>query len=85
MDISDIKYARSGDLNIAYQRFGARAGYGHHSGLICNIELPWEHEVYRRSRSGLARGARGRTQALDPHFRLTAEPSPVLVGPRVWE
>ena len=23
MDISDIKYARSGDLNIAYQRFGA--------------------------------------------------------------
>jgi hypothetical protein len=25
MDISEIKYARSGDLNIAYQRFGSAA------------------------------------------------------------
>ncbi len=58
MDISDIKYARSGDLNIAYQRFGAGPDVVIIPGLVCNIELSWEHEVYRRSREYMGRYVR---------------------------
>ncbi len=50
MDISDIKYARSGDLNIAYQRFGSGPDVVIIPGMVCNVELAWEHEVYRRAR-----------------------------------
>src|SRR5262245_45419157 len=50
MDISEIKYARSGDLNIAYQRFGSGPDVVITPGLISNVELAWEHEVYRRAR-----------------------------------
>src|SRR2546422_3198194 len=58
MDISDIKYARSGDLNIAYQWFGAGPDVVIIPGLVCNIELSWEHEVYRRSREYIGRYVR---------------------------
>ncbi|MFN2427726.1 MAG: alpha/beta fold hydrolase [Candidatus Binatia bacterium] len=55
MDISDIKYARSGDLNIAYQRFGSGPDVVMIPGLVCNVELSWEHEVYRRSRERIGK------------------------------
>ena len=58
MDISEIKYARSGDLNIAYQRFGSGPDVVIIPGLVCNVELAWEHEVYRRAREYIGRYAR---------------------------
>lgn len=50
MDISDIKYARSGSLNIAYQRWGAGPDVVIIPGLVGNVELVWEQEIYRRAR-----------------------------------
>jgi len=50
MDISEIKYARSGDLNIAYQRWGAGPDLIIIPGLVSNVELAWEQEVFRRAR-----------------------------------
>jgi class 3 adenylate cyclase len=50
IDISDIRYARSGDLNIAYQRFGSGPDLVIIPGMVSNVELAWEHEVYRRVR-----------------------------------
>jgi class 3 adenylate cyclase/pimeloyl-ACP methyl ester carboxylesterase len=58
MDISDIKYARSGDLNIAYQHWGAGPDLIIIPGLVSNIELSWEHEVYRRCREYMGRYVR---------------------------
>ncbi|MEO7436521.1 MAG: adenylate/guanylate cyclase domain-containing protein [Candidatus Binatia bacterium] len=58
MDISDIKYARSGDLNIAYQRFGSGPDVVIIPGLVCNVELAWEHEVYRRTRERIGKYVR---------------------------
>ena len=58
MDISDIKFARSGDLNIAYQRFGAGPDLIIIPGLVSNVELAWEHEVYRRAREYIGRYVR---------------------------
>jgi class 3 adenylate cyclase len=58
MDISDIKYARSGDLNIAYQRFGSGPDVVIIPGMVCNVELAWEHEVYRRARERVGKYVR---------------------------
>jgi class 3 adenylate cyclase/pimeloyl-ACP methyl ester carboxylesterase len=58
MDISDIRYARSGHLNIAYQRWGAGPDVVVIPGLVSNIELSWEHEVYRRSREYMGKHVR---------------------------
>jgi class 3 adenylate cyclase/alpha-beta hydrolase superfamily lysophospholipase len=58
VDVSDIKYARSGDLNIAYQRFGAGPDLVIIPGLVCNVELAWEHEVYRRCREYIGKYVR---------------------------
>lgn len=58
MDISDIKYARSGDLNIAYQRWGTGPDMVIIPGMVSNIELSWEHEVYRRCREYFGRYVR---------------------------
>ena len=58
MDISDIRYARSGDLNIAYQRFGSGPDVVIIPGLVSNVELAWEHEVYRRVREYVGRYVR---------------------------
>src|SRR5713101_6960350 len=55
MDISEIKYARSGDLNIAYQRYGAGPDMVIISPLVSNVELAWEQEVYRRAREYIGR------------------------------
>ncbi len=58
MDISEIKYARSGDLNIAYQRYGAGPDLVLISPLVSNVELAWEQEVYRRAREYIGRYVR---------------------------
>jgi hypothetical protein len=58
MDISDIRYARSGDLNIAYQRFGAGPDLVIIPGLVSNVELACEHDVYRRAREYVGRDVR---------------------------
>ena len=58
MDISDIRYARSGDLNIAYQRFGSGPDVVIIPGLVSNVELAWEQEVYRRVREYIGRYVR---------------------------
>lgn len=58
MDVSDIRYARSGDLNIAYQRFGSGPDVVVIPGLVSNVELAWEHEVYRRCREYIGRYVR---------------------------
>ena len=50
MDVSDIRFAKSGDVNIAYQRFGSGPDVVVIPPLMSNIELSWEHEVYRRAR-----------------------------------
>src|SRR5512145_1582563 len=58
MDVSEIRYARSGDLNIAYQRFGSGPDVVIIPGLVSNVELAWEHEVYRRAREHMGRYVR---------------------------
>ena len=58
MDVSDIKYARSGDLNIAYQRWGTGPDLVVIPGMVSNVELAWEHEVYRRCREYIGRYVR---------------------------
>lgn len=50
MDISDVKFAKSGDVHLAYQRFGAGPDVVIVPPLVSNVELAWEHEVYRRVR-----------------------------------
>jgi len=58
IDISDIRYARSGDLNIAYQRYGSGPDLVIIPGLVSNVELAWEHEVYRRAREHIGKYVR---------------------------
>jgi class 3 adenylate cyclase len=58
MDTSDIRYARSGDLNIAYQRWGSGPDVVVIPGMVSNVELAWEHEVYRRCREHMGRYVR---------------------------
>lgn len=50
MNISDVKFAKSGDVHLAYQRFGAGPDVVIVPPLVSNVELGWEQEVYRRAR-----------------------------------
>jgi len=58
MEISDIKYARSGDLDIAYQRWGTGPDLVIIPGLVSNVELAWEQETFRRAREYAGRYVR---------------------------
>ncbi len=58
METSDLRYARSGDLNIAYQQYGSGPDVVIIPGLVCNVELAWEHEVYRRAREHIGKYVR---------------------------
>lgn len=50
MKIPEVQFAKSDDgLNIAYQRFGSGPDLVWVPGLVSNIEIGWEHEVYRRA------------------------------------
>jgi class 3 adenylate cyclase len=50
MEISDVQFAKSGDLHIAYQRYGSGPDVVVIPPLVSNVELGWEQEVYRRVR-----------------------------------
>jgi len=50
MDVSELKFARSGDVDIAYQAWGTGPVVVNIPGLVGNVELAWEQEVYRRAR-----------------------------------
>lgn len=48
MEVPGIRYARSGDVHVAYQRFGVGPDVVSIPPLISNVEIMWEHEVFRR-------------------------------------
>jgi class 3 adenylate cyclase/pimeloyl-ACP methyl ester carboxylesterase len=48
MEPPEMRYAQSGDLRIAYQRFGSGPDVVAIPPLLTNVELHWEHELYRR-------------------------------------
>ena len=49
MEVPEVKFARSGDVNLAYQRWGTGPDVVMVPPLVGNIEIGWEHELYRRS------------------------------------
>ncbi len=55
MNISDVKFAKSGDVHLAYQRYGAGPDVVLVPPLVSNVELGWEQEVYRRAREHVGR------------------------------
>lgn len=58
IDVSEMRYARSGDIDIAYQRFGTGPDLVIIPGLVGNVELAWEEEIYRRAREYIGRYVR---------------------------
>ena len=58
MNISDVKFAKSGNVNLAYQRYGAGPDVVIIPPLVSNVELGWEQEVYRRTREHIGRYVR---------------------------
>ena len=48
MEISDVRFAKSGDVHIAYQRYGSGPDVVLIPPLVSNIELSWEQEICRR-------------------------------------
>jgi class 3 adenylate cyclase len=48
MEVPDIRFAKSGDLNIAYQRWGTGPDVVVIPPLVSNIEIMWENELWRR-------------------------------------
>ena len=58
MNITELKYARNGDVDIAYQQYGSGPDVVVIPGLVCNVELAWEEHVYRRAREYLGRYVR---------------------------
>jgi pimeloyl-ACP methyl ester carboxylesterase len=51
----DIKYATAGGLHIAYQRFGTGPDVVVIPPLVSNVEIFWDHELYRRVLEHVAR------------------------------
>lgn len=49
MLVPETHYARAGDLRIAYQQWGEGPPLVFIPALISNIEISWEHELYRRN------------------------------------
>ncbi len=55
MQVPETHYARVGDLRIAYQKWGEGPRLMICPALISNIEISWEHELYRRTLEHLGR------------------------------
>jgi class 3 adenylate cyclase len=55
VQVPDVRYARSGDLRIAYQTWGEGPRLLYIADLISHVEVAWEHELYRRSLEHLGR------------------------------
>jgi class 3 adenylate cyclase len=49
MQVPETHYARAGDLRLAYQQWGEGPPLMIIPALISNVEISWEHELYRRS------------------------------------
>jgi class 3 adenylate cyclase len=49
MQVPETHYARAGDLRIAYQQWGEGPPLVFIPALISNVEISWEHELYRRN------------------------------------
>ena len=49
MQVPEVRYARSGDLRLAYQLWGDGPPLMIIPDLISNCEITWEHESYRRT------------------------------------
>lgn len=49
MQIPEVRYARSGDLRLAYQLWGDGPPLMIIPDLVSNAEITWEHESYRRT------------------------------------
>ena len=49
MQIPETRYARVGDIRIAYQMWGEGPPLIIIPAFISNIEISWEHELYRRT------------------------------------
>jgi len=58
MEVPEIRFAKSGDVNIGYQRFGTGPDVVLIPPLVSNIELMWEHELWRRALEVHARHTR---------------------------
>ena len=58
VDVPETRYARSGDLNIAYQTFGEGPDLVLIPPLVSNVELSWESEVFRRTFEYIGRHVR---------------------------
>jgi class 3 adenylate cyclase len=57
--LPDIKYARNGDVSIAYQVVGrGPVDLVSVSGFVSHLEVPWESRLYRRFFERMARFAR---------------------------
>lgn len=48
MQVPETRFARVGDLRIAYQQWGAGPPLLIVPDLVSNVEIMWEHELYRR-------------------------------------
>ena len=49
MQVPETRYARVGDIRIAYQMWGEGPPLIIIPAFISNIEICWEHEFYRRT------------------------------------
>ena len=49
MQIPETRYARVGDLRLAYQQWGEGPPLLIIPDLVSNVEVAWEHELYRRT------------------------------------
>ena len=49
MQVPEVRYAKSGDLHIAFQTWGQGPRLLIIADLISNAEVTWEHELYRRT------------------------------------
>jgi class 3 adenylate cyclase len=55
MQIPETRYARAGDLRLAYQQWGEGPRLMIVPDLISHIEIAWEHELYRRTMEHLGK------------------------------
>jgi class 3 adenylate cyclase len=55
MEVPEVRYARSGDLRLAFQQWGEGPPLFIIPDLISNVEITWEHELYRRTLEYLGR------------------------------
>jgi class 3 adenylate cyclase len=58
MEVPDIRFTKSGDVNIGYMRFGTGPDVVVIPPLVSNVEIMWENELWRRVLEFTARHVR---------------------------